>query len=116
MRMGRRLSFDIERPAELDPHPFPPMMLLSLVENAVKHGIEPKAEGGHILIRAAVVRDKLVVVVHDTGRGLPEQTTDGVGLSNIRDRLLALYGDAARIDLEQAAPQGVEARISLPHA
>lgn len=116
MRMGRRLSFDIERPAELDPHPFPPMMLLSLVENAVKHGIEPKAEGGHILIRAAVVRDKLVVVVRDTGRGLPEQTTDGVGLSNIRDRLLALYGDAARIDLEQAAPQGVEARISLPHA
>ena len=115
MRMGKRLYFDIERDQKLDAHPFPPMMLLSLVENAITHGLEPQAEGGHLMLRAHVADGKLVVSVVDNGRGLPEEIGDGVGLSNIRDRLRVLYGDAARIDLQQGLPSGVHARISVPY-
>jgi sensor histidine kinase YesM len=115
MRMGRRLTFDIERDQALDSHPFPPMMLLSLVENAIKHGLEPEADGGHVAIRAGVQDGRLVVGVVDNGRGLGEDVGDGVGLSNIRDRLRALFGDAARIDLQEVLPRGVEARITLPY-
>lgn len=116
MRMGKRFDFTIACDSTLEAHPFPPMMLLSLVENAVKHGVEPRAEGGRVEVSAQAQGDKLVVAVSDNGRGLPEEVGDGVGLTNIRDRLRALFGDAARIDLEQRPPHGVEARISVPYA
>ena len=114
MRMGKRLSFDIAVPQELMELPFPPLMLPSLVENAIKHGLEPQREGGTVTITAQVEGGTLRMVVADTGRGFAETVGAGVGLTNIRERLAALYGDAAKLTLEANAPQGVVATIEVP--
>jgi len=90
-------------------------MLLSLVENAVKHGIEPRREGGEIVIRATMSDGKLRVSVTDTGRGLSAIPGDGVGLANLRERLHAIYGGAGRLSLESNLPSGVIAAIEIPH-
>ena len=116
MRMGTRLRYRIDIPVELADQSFPPMVLLSLVENAVKHGIEPAAEGGEITIRAARREGFTEVVVSDTGRGLPEEPGQGLGLANIRERLLALYGEEARLALEAGPAGGTVARVSIPIA
>ena len=114
MRMGKRLAFEIAVPAELMEAPFPPLMLPSLVENAIKHGLEPQREGGTVTISAYVDGGKLRVTVADTGRGFAETLGTGVGLTNIRERLAALYGDAAKLTLEANAPHGVVATIEVP--
>ncbi len=122
MRMGERLDFAILVPDELSNVPFPPLMLPSLVENAVKHGLEPVREGGRIDVIAEKVGERFRIVVKDTGRGLSAngttsatvETGGGVGLSNIRERLLALYGETARLSLESNEPRGVIATIEIP--
>lgn len=118
MRMGERLSFSIEVSEAAQSVSFPPMMLPSLVENAIKHGLEPQREGGSIEIVAKVVGTQLLLSVADTGRGLSSagETVGGVGLTNIRERLAALYGDEAKLTLEQRAEKGVIATIALPVA
>jgi histidine kinase/histidine kinase/DNA gyrase B/HSP90-like ATPase len=114
MRMGKRLAFEIDVPAELMEAPFPPLMLPSLVENSIKHGLEPQREGGMVRIGAAMQAGKLRMVVTDTGRGFPDEPGTGVGLANIRERLAALYGSAARLTLEANTPHGVVATIEVP--
>jgi Histidine kinase len=114
MRMGKRLAFEIAVPAELMDAPFPPLMLPSLVENAIKHGLEPQREGGTVTISAYTDDGKLRVTVTDTGRGFAETLGSGVGLTNIRERLAALYGDAAKLALEANTPHGVVATIEVP--
>ncbi len=122
MRMGERLDFAISVPDELSNVPFPPLMLPSLVENAVKHGLEPVREGGRIDVVAEKVGERFRIVVKDTGRGLSAngttsanaETGGGVGLSNIRERLLALYGETAKLTLESNEPKGVIATIEIP--
>jgi hypothetical protein len=114
MRMGKRLSFDIAVPPELMELPFPPLMLPSLVENSIKHGLEPQREGGMVTITAQVEGGTLRMVVSDTGRGFADTVGAGVGLTNIRERLAALYGDAAKLTLEANSPQGVVATIEVP--
>lgn len=121
MRMGPRLEFGIEVPPDLLNKSFPPMMLPSLVENAIKHGLEPVREGGRIdVVVARVVTaggDRIRLQVRDTGRGLsdaPAQSGSGVGLSNLRERLAGLYGDAARFTIESNDPRGVIATIEIP--
>jgi Histidine kinase len=114
MRMGKRLSFEIAVPPELMDAPFPPLMLPSLVENAIKHGLEPQREGGMVRITAEASDGKLRVIVTDTGRGFGETVGTGVGLTNIRERLVAMYGDAAKLTLAGAEPHGVEATIEVP--
>ena len=114
MRMGKRLAFTIDVPPELMEAPFPPLMLPSLVENAIKHGLEPQREGGEVVISAALVDGKLVMKVADTGRGFADTPGTGVGLTNIRERLAALYGDAAKLTLEAREPRGVVASIAVP--
>ena len=114
MRMGGRLAFDIAVPESLLAMPFPPLMLPSLVENAIKHGLEPKREGGSVLITAQAQDGKLRLVVSDTGRGFGETVGAGVGLENIRERLAALYGEGAKLTLESNAPTGVIATIEVP--
>ena len=115
MRMGKRLAFSIDCPSELSTAPCPPMMLLSLVENAIKHGIEPQAEGGTIEISVTHQENKLRIVVADDGRGLTNNLSDGVGLYNLRERLLVLYGNRASFSLAQRWPKGVEASIVIPY-
>jgi hypothetical protein len=116
MRMGKRLAFEIDVPAELMDAPFPPLMLPSLVENSIKHGLEPQREGGKITITGAVVDGRMRLVVTDTGRGFSEAPGQGVGLTNIRERLAALYGDAGKLTLEANEPQGVRATIEVPRS
>jgi sensor histidine kinase YesM len=114
VRMGTRLDFAIEVPAELRARAFPPMMLISLVENALKHGVDPCCECGCITIRAAESDGRLRVSVTDTGEGVRPKQGGGVGLANIRERLKALYGGAALLVLEENAPRGVVACIEVP--
>ncbi len=117
MRIGPRLTFAIDLPNELRDHPFPPNLLISLVENAIKHGVEPAADGGAITLAAAHAGNAVVVTVTDTGRGIrPGAATNGqgVGLTNIRERLAALYGSHGRFTLEAATPRGARATLSLP--
>ena len=93
------------------------MMLLSLVENAIKHGLNPLREGGSIAIAGASDDAMLRVSVADTGAGLSKvelRGGDGVGLSNIRSRLATLYGARAQLSLRDNAPHGVIATIEVP--
>ena len=87
------------------------------MENAIKHGIEPSADGGSVTLAAKHADDSIIVTVTDSGRGLtPGNRTDGqgVGLTNIRERLAALYGSRGRFTLEPAAPRGMRATLALP--
>jgi sensor histidine kinase YesM len=117
MRIGPRMTFSIDVPGDLRDHPFPPNLLISLVENAIKHGVEPSADGGSVRLAAAREGDSVVVTVTDTGRGMApgSRTSQGVGLTNVRDRLAALYGSRGRFALEPIAPRGMRATLSLPY-
>jgi LytS/YehU family sensor histidine kinase len=114
VRMGSRLDFAIDVPDPLKCRSFPPMMLITLVENAVKHGVDPCCECGNITIKAEEAEGRLRVSVADTGEGIVPKKGGGVGLSNIRERLKALYGTSARLVLEENAPRGVVASIEVP--
>jgi len=118
VRMGKRLSYAIDVPAALMRHPFPPLMLISLVENAIKHGIEPKPAGGNISI-TAVAEDRgaspqLAVSVIDDGVGLKPGLGSGVGLENIREQLLARYGAHGELSVRGRVAGGVSATIRVP--
>ena len=117
IRMGRRLRLNVAIPDDLRAASFPPMMLLSLVENAIKHGLNPLREGGSIAIAGASDDAMLRVSVADTGAGLSKvelRGGDGVGLSNIRSRLATLYGARAQLALRDNVPHGVIATIEVP--
>jgi sensor histidine kinase YesM len=114
VRMGSRMDFAIDVPDSLKQRAFPPMMLISLVENAVKRGVDPCCECGTITIRASEGEGRLRVSVEDTGEGIKPKKGGGVGLSNIRERLKALYGPSARLVIEERAPRGVVASIEVP--
>ncbi len=116
VRMGSRLGFAIEVPESLKGREFPPMMLISLVENAIKHGVDPCCDAGTITIRAEEAGGRLKVSVTDTGEGVMPKKGGGVGLTNIRERLKALYGSSAKLVLEENAPHGVVASIEVPAA
>ncbi len=113
MRMGSRLDYVLEVPEGLRCRPFPPMMLITLVENAVIHGVDPCCEAGTITIRASEEGGKLRFSVSDTGAGISPKKGTGVGLVNIRERLKALYGAGARLVLEENVPRGVVATIEV---
>ncbi len=117
VRMEERLAARIEVPDGLLSAEFPPMMIQSLVENAIKHGLEPKAEGGAILIKAEIVHGKLNIVVADTGLGFGKAATagTGVGLANIRERLQLLYGAAASVTVTDNQPSGTIVTIAVPY-
>ena len=114
VRMGERLCFEIGLPEGLRQHPFPPMLIQPLVENALKHGLEPKVEGGTLLVEASEADAILRVVVADTGDGLSEFEQGGVGIANVRERLNLLFGDKGHLLLEENRPHGVRATIEVP--
>lgn len=115
LRMGGRLSWNIAVPEELMKQPFPPMLLQPLVENAVRHGIEPRVGPGNISLSARTENQQLVMEVRDNGRGLGQHHS-GVGLSNIRERLSALHGPRAELILRENQPTGVIAELWIPLA
>jgi two-component sensor histidine kinase len=115
MRMGERLRFDIDSPAELAACRLPTLVLPTLVENAIKHGLAPLPEGGHVGVLARREGAQLCIEVSDSGRGFGGASGGtGVGLANTRARLAALFGPAAELELEARSPQGVLARLRLP--
>ena len=115
LRMGDRLEFTIETPEEVLDLPIPPMLLQPLVENAVKHGIEPKVEGGCIHIKAQKANSRLRITISDTGLGFAENMQlQGFGLENVTSRLHALYNEGASLKLEENIPCGVAATIEVP--
>ena len=116
MRMPDRLAFEVDMPPALAGLPFPPMALLTLVENAVRHGIDPSETGGRIEVgaRADARQASVEIWVHDTGVGLDDKAAPGTGLTNLRERLKATYGDAAQLQLTDEPPHGLRATLVLP--
>jgi len=114
LRMGRRLGFAIDVPPALGDTPIPPMMLLTLVENAIKHGISPLPEGGFVRVSATVADRELRVQVIDSGQGFVKSSGGGTGLANMRARLAALFGRAGGLDLVRNQPSGIVATLRLP--
>ncbi|MBA5637206.1 histidine kinase [Duganella sp. LX20W] len=117
MRMEERLTVDFEIPDGLRTAAFPPMMLQSMVENAIKHGLEAKPEGGTLKVRAEVAHNKLRVIVTDDGLGFGAVPSDGTGLGlmTIRERLKLLHGDQAQLLIAANSPTGVIATIEVPY-
>jgi LytS/YehU family sensor histidine kinase len=114
IRMGDRLSYELHVPGELRATRVPTMMLLTLVENALKHGISPAVQGGSIRVSVQRNRSALVLQVTDTGRGMTATEGHGMGLANIRRRLTMLYGERALLSLSPAESRGVVATVSIP--
>jgi len=127
VRMGERLRFTLELPDELREVPVPPLLLQPLVENAIRHGLEPKVKGGEIRVGArresATNGQRLVLEVADTGVGLPpdaEATAPsradggGFGVQQVRERLHTLHGDNATLELAAVPAGGTRATVILP--
>jgi len=116
MRMPDRLAFTIDAEPALLAQPFPAMAVLTLVENAVRHGIDPLEQGGHVQVSAAQAGDGWEVAVGDDGAGIDPHRQPGTGLANLRERLQGFFGPGAALDLEAREPRGLTARIRIPHS
>jgi LytS/YehU family sensor histidine kinase len=119
IRMGPRLSVQVDIPEPLRATPLPPMMLQTLVENAIKHGLEPRTAGGTVWIRARRNDDEVAVTVADDGDGFhaggnAKTSGTGIGLKNVRERLRLVYGGRAALAVVANFPAGVAATISVP--
>ena len=115
-RMKERLTVNFDIPDSLEHAPFPPMMLQTLIENAIKHGLEPKIEGGRIDVSARLDGGVMQVNVRDNGAGFNPRADDGVGLANIRERLRLLYDNRAELLIEAPLDGGAIAAIRVPYS
>jgi two-component sensor histidine kinase len=117
IRMGERLTYTIDIASDVAKQPMAPMLLQPVVENAVKHGLEPKVEGGHVTVRAWRAGDRVFALVEDNGLGFAESAQGkqegGVGLANLRERLSVLYDGAARVEVQSREP-GTAVLLELP--
>ena len=118
IRMGSRLKYRLELPPALAQASVPPMLLQPLVENAIRHGVEPKMEGGEVNVQAGSEQGRLVVTVSDTGLGWASTGASGggVGLANVRERLAAAYGSEASVQVAEVPAGGVSVALRLPLA
>ena len=115
IRMGPRLSVQVDVPEALRGTPLPPMMLQTLVENAIKHGLEPRTAGGTVWIRARQDDDSVAITVADDGDGFNTKNSGtGIGLKNVRERLRLMHGNRASLAVVANFPAGVAATICLP--
>jgi signal transduction histidine kinase len=114
IRMGTRLSYELSLPANLSSQRIPTMILLTLVENALKHGINPTMDGGSVRVSATRERSALLLEVADSGHGMSATEGHGMGLANVRRRLTMLYGDRAVLSLANAQSRGTVAIVSIP--
>ncbi|TAK41425.1 MAG: hypothetical protein EPO29_08210 [Betaproteobacteria bacterium] len=115
MRMPDRLQFDLQADEAALALRCPPMTLLSLVENAVRHGIDPSEEGGRIDVHVRVQDGRCRAEVSDTGVGL-QRAGDGpgTGLATLRERLQLVFGGDAKLNLAVLVPHGVRAELDFP--
>ncbi|HXA47937.1 MAG TPA: histidine kinase, partial [Burkholderiaceae bacterium] len=115
MRFAERLRYRMDIPDELMKAQVPDFILQPLVENAIKHGIAKRARGGELTVHATRDGAVLTLCVYNDGPLLPEQVRDGVGVTNARQRLLALYGNAQAMTLQNRGDTGVLATVTLPY-
>ena len=115
MRMGDRLKYEIDISDNLLNIRFPPMLLQPLVENAIKHGLEPSEHGGTVKISGTINEPRTNLSVTDTGLGLRAETVSGFGLVNVRERLLSIYDNKAKLHIKENEPTGVIATIEIPN-
>jgi LytS/YehU family sensor histidine kinase len=117
IRFGERLSYQVDCPPPLAQASLPPLMLMTLVENAVQHGVEPKPGAVNVRVSASLTGQRLTIVVSDDGAGLQDTVFGtGVGLRNLRERLSMLYGGKARFELRAGADGRTESILELPYA
>src|SRR5690606_20285911 len=115
IRMGSRLAVQVDVPESLRQTSMPPMMLQTLVENAIKHGLEPRTAGGTVWIRARRDDDTVAITVADDGDGFNAKTSGtGIGLKNVRERLRLTYGNRASLAVVANFPAGVAATLCVP--
>lgn len=116
IRLAERLEFGVNNMLT-EERSFPPMVLQPLVENAIQHGIEPKSEGGSVMVTVLESDGKLVVTVEDTGIGLGHESNHlghGVGIANTQQRLAGLYDGEGSLTITESAHGGVVAKVTLP--
>jgi LytS/YehU family sensor histidine kinase len=113
VRLGARLRITLTLPPALGQVPVPSMIVLTLVENAIKHGIEPSLRGGDVMVSAEVLDATIRVRVQDSGVGMGAAGGSGTGLDNVRRRLQLTYGAGAGLALHDADP-GLVADITVP--
>lgn len=115
MRMPDRLQFSVEADDDARALVCPPMTLLTLVENAMRHGIDPTEEGGRIDVRVTIINGRGHAEVRDTGMGLARSSEGlGTGLANLRERLQLAFDGDAHVTLSEISPHGVRAEIDFP--
>ena len=119
LRMGERLRYRIAVTDEAAGISLPPMLLQPVIENAISHGLEPNIAGGEIVLTAAIEQHQLCIVISDTGVGLRAngagKVGGGVGLSNLRERIVALYGKDGSLNITTNAAGGVSVSLRIPH-
>jgi sensor histidine kinase YesM len=113
IRMGERLKVRFDLPDELRDLLIPPMLLQPLVENAIKHGLEPKINGGEVALLAKMVGGKVAITVADSGLGFQNSTSNGIGLKNVRERVQQIYGDTGSVSIEDNQPCGTRITITF---
>ena len=116
IRMGERLQVYLDLPSELRNATMPPMLLQPLIENAIKHGLEPKLEGGSITLTAARNGDSVRISIVDTGLGFSNKLSNGIGLKNVRERIEKLYGTRGSVLIEENHPGGTRVVVSIPYS
>ncbi len=114
VRMGERLAYHLDASVAARGQQVPPMLLQPLVENAIKHGLEPAIDGGEIRVSATIEKAQLVLVVEDSGLGAASDVHDGYGLAQGRARLAVLYGPRATLAVTAVAPHGFRVQIGIP--
>lgn len=114
IRIGDRLQFDIDLPDDVHNATMPPMLLQPLIENAIRHGLEPKVEGGSIILKAERSGERLRISVIDTGLGFGTKPSNGIGLKNVRERIEKLYGNAGGVSIEENQPSGTRVVLTIP--
>jgi signal transduction histidine kinase len=114
VRMGERLRYEIDVAPELEAFPIAPMLLQPVVENAIRHGLEPKMDGGSVRVAARREGEEVVVEISDTGAGFAPKTGGGVGLSNLRERLRGLYGGRAALAIAEGPSGGTIVSLRIP--
>jgi len=113
VRMGQRLQYSLQLPPELAGLNVPPLLLQPLVENAIKHGLEPQVAGGSVSVSATRVDGQVMLEVHDSGVGLTPNTPEGFGLAQIKERLMTTYGPQSTLELIAGSAGGTRARVTF---
>lgn len=116
VRMGKRLLFNIDFDNQVKGMPFPSMLIQPIVENAIKHGLEPKIDGGKININVKTIEgDRIQWMIEDTGLGISDKADKGTGLSNTMERIKSLYGNEGNLIIMDNKPSGVKVTLEVPY-